>query len=292
MWPLLSPLDGSCLQIYIQHMLTAALLQNFPSSGRSRPVSELMNSAGTFVWRKCEQKLAARIRAIQSILLLCTEDMLWNQNSPTPSLIHETISQHVSWKAKQLKVYWSAEQTTTEKFPLRMSWGKGHLNSNTRNSPKSIELINISQICFNLCDMLTSGPPGVPIARLSGLCHWHKHQCCCFFILFLIVHTKLMQIKTRNQCNLQFYSTDLSGRGRPNPIVPPELTSLTWVLQCWPSIMHGPVFPWFLIESQHLRVVIFNLLHLICDTSTRVSWIMQTATLIVSGFKTKLIAND
>lgn len=105
------------------------------------------------------------------------------------------------------------------------------------------------------------------------------------FILFLIVCANLIQIKTRNQCNLQFYSTYLSGRGRPNPIVPPELTSLTCVLPCWPSIMHGPVFPWLLIESQHLRVVIFNLLYLICDTSTRVSWIMQTETLIVGGIK-------
>lgn len=39
---------------------------------------------------------AAWIRAIQSILLSRITDMLWNYNSPTPSLIHETISQHVS----------------------------------------------------------------------------------------------------------------------------------------------------------------------------------------------------
>lgn len=57
--------------------------------------------------------------------------------------------------------------------------------------------------------------------------------------------------------------------------------------------MHGPMFPWILIESHCLKLVISNLLHLISDIGTAVSWIMQTGgPLIVSVIKIKLIADD
>lgn len=53
------------------------------------------------------------------------------------------------------------------------------------------------------------------------------------------------------------------------------------------------MFPKILIESQCLKLVISNLLHLISDISAAVSWIMQAPDpLIVSVIKIKLIADE
>lgn len=57
--------------------------------------------------------------------------------------------------------------------------------------------------------------------------------------------------------------------------------------------MHSPMFPWILIESHCLKLVISNLLRLISDISAAVSCIMQTeGPLIVSVIKAKLIVDD
>lgn len=110
------------------------------------------------------------------------------------------FSPDLSWKSKQPKVCRSAAPTAKGKFPPRgCQTEKGHLNSNTHNSSESIQVINISRICFNLCELLMDEPQGVPPAPPPPPAALQPD---CYFGLFS--HRVLLQIKIRNQCTLQF----------------------------------------------------------------------------------------
>lgn len=89
-------------------------------------------------------------------------------------------------------------------FPLWMSWGKGHLNSNARNTPKSIQVINISQICFNFCNAYRW--TSMNSNSLNGRTLQAKIHKSVISSVPLTVTTKAHQskIQERNQCNLQF----------------------------------------------------------------------------------------